>query len=104
MAYQTLQELPVEINAEAIAVGLIEMMSGDERAAIRFGLLPARHMEAVEKSFRARFNQLGGGKDDIRLATFKDGRPCQEFSLRRLVSEATHEVAMALYDQVEMVV
>lgn len=104
MSFKKLTELPVEINAEAIAIGLIEMMNEDERVAIRFGLLPAIHMAAIEKSFRDRFSQIGGGKEDIRLATFNDGRPCQEFSLRKLVSEATHEVALALYDQVEMVV
>lgn len=113
----TLRELPVTINVSAMAQGLLDMFTEEEKTVLRFGMLPAARMEAVERSFRERFNELGRHPKDVwpqsLIAHTEYGPACRvsmvhgevtEWSIDKLVSEAMREVTLAIYAIGDLVV
>lgn len=103
-----LRTLPLTIDTDAIAAGLLEMFTEDERVVLRFGMLPAQKMEILQKqmeaSFRERFTLDTG--DQCTAHVKRDGGTSEivDFSMKRLVSEAVHEVCLALYKIGDLVV
>ena len=118
-----MRQLRWTINADAIAKGVLAMMrerhlvtddAEDDETLIRFGMLPKRWMDMIEQSVTAVICErhsvtshekvtgivmtvikTGDGDDDYEVMTFK---------LSELISEMVHEVSLALYSNVEMVV
>ena len=118
-----MKRLRVTINADAVAKGVLAMMrerhaatgdSEDNEDLIRLGMLPKRWMEMIESQMmtvicdRFQVNQYevrrgevttivktGDGDDELDVMTF---------SLKELVREMVHEVSLALYANVEMLV
>jgi hypothetical protein len=118
-----MRQLRVTINADAIAKGVLAMMreryavsreTEDSEDLIRFGMLPKRWMDMLESQMTnvicERFNiaehekaknevttiiKTGDGDDDYATVTFNP---------RELVNEMVHEVTLALYANVAMVV
>lgn len=103
-----LRTLPLTIDADKIAEGLLEMFTDDERVVLRFGMLPAQKMEILqrqmESSFRERFTLDTGDQCTAYVKRDGDTREVVEFSMKRLVSEAVHEVCLALYKIGDLVV
>lgn len=101
-----LQTLPVEVDAEAIAMGLLDMFTDDERVVLRFGMLPAGKMECLTKALREKFETIAGETETPGVfASWVDGeRRRVEFRMDRLVNEAVHEVCLQLYKHGELVV
>ena len=102
-----LKTLPVDVNAKAIASGLLAMFDESERAVLRFGMLPAAKMECLEKQLGAHFRALGTdcGDGDKFFAILKaPNERCREFSMKALVSEALRAVTLELYAIGELVV
>ena len=101
-----LQTLPVEVDAENIALGLLDLFDDDERTVLRFGMLPAKKMECLQKSFREKFETIAGETDTP--GVFRSYLPAErrsvEFRMDRLVNEAVHEVCLELYRHGELVV
>lgn len=116
-----LEEAPVLIDAENLAKGILALMreeSEDNELLIKFGMLPAKWMEMIDKMLREKFlgmsvklaDLLEGFEDfllskgDLDKRVMSIGGVPHEFDIDKLVSEAVHEVALALYGAVEMVV
>ena len=53
----TLRTVPFTIDADAIAEGLLEMFTDNERVVLRFGMLPAEKMECVKSSLERKFRK-----------------------------------------------
>ena len=112
-----LRELPVTVNVTKMAEGLLGMFTDDERTVLRFGMLPASHMERLEKLLREKFEGLGKHPrdvwplssiadenygDDDRLSTVNG--EITEWNIRKLVSEAVHEITLGIYEIGDLVV
>lgn len=101
-----LRTAPFSIDPAAIAEGLLEMFDDNERVALRFGMLPAEKMRVVEDALRNKFLENSRGKIEgdsftyICEATHEVG----DFSMKKLVNEATHEIVLAMYAIGELVV
>jgi hypothetical protein len=50
-----LTNAPFNIDADAIAEGLLEMFSEEERVILRFGMLPAEKMRVLEQALLEKF-------------------------------------------------
>lgn len=112
MGYE-LRKARMTIDAEAIAKGLIEMMEEDDPnnvALIRFGMLPAKWMRTVEKMLGEVISERlhCDPKSESDIVVFseqgEDGRCVAEIRPRAILSEMLHEVSLALYRSVDMVV
>lgn len=113
-----LQNAPFTIDAEAIAEGLFEMFDENERVALRFGMLPAEKMRIIEQALREKFLSVSKrttpedyGSLEVKwdgdtyvAVTNIPGRTFVEFSMKKLVNEATHAVCLALYGIGDLVV
>jgi len=115
-----MRQLNVTINADAIAKGTLAMMRdqdarGDSNETlIRFGLLPAKWMEMIERQMtdvlceRFLVNNYEKTKGEvttiIRHSADPDDVTVETFRIKDVVSEMLHEVTLALYSNVEMVV
>jgi hypothetical protein len=112
-----LRELPVTVNVSAMAAGILEMFDENERTVLRFGMLPAKKMELLEKNLREKFDELGKHPADVfylsgvareewneddRLSTVNG--EVTEWNLRKLVSEAMHEITLGIYAIGDLVV
>lgn len=113
----TLRELPITINVSAMAQGILDLFTDEERTVLRFGMLPAEKMRVVEQRLREKFDGLGRHPKDVwpesLIAHIEYGPACRvstvhgevrEWSIDKLVSEATHEITMALYAIGDLVV
>ena len=102
----TLRELPVEIDVALMAEGMVAMFSEDEKAILRFGLLPAETMEVLKTELQRKFAKLGSPiyetDDDIRLSRVQG--EFHEWRLSSLVSEAMREITLGIYAIGELVV
>ena len=112
-----LRELPVTINVTKMAEGIMGMFTDEELTILRFGMLPAKKMEILEKNLREKFEGLGKHPrdvftlstiaaddygDDDRLSTVNG--EVTEWNLGKLVSEAMHEITLGIYAVGELVV
>lgn len=108
MSVIKLSTLPVTIDADKIAKGVIRMMeeAGDDESltVMKFGMLPKKWIDMIEEQMRASFREklmLVGGKDE--RTVIYDGQ-IVTFSFDELIQEALHEICLALYSNTEMVV
>lgn len=103
-----LNTLPVTIDTEAIALGMLDMFDEDELEVLRFGMLPAEKMEVLERSLREKFETMAvqekgdmynsviwGENGEVRIVGF---------DMKELVKEAMREVTLALYRHGDLVV
>lgn len=109
MAMRKLRTIPVDVDAEAIAEGMLEMFTDNEIAGVQFGMFPAEKMKVLEKSLTARFYaiSISDGTDgpDGRIAVLRGDGPdrVREFKMSDLVAEAMRAITLAMMSQVEMV-
>lgn len=105
-----LTTLPITIDADSIAAGLLDMFDDEERTVLRFGMLPRRHMDRLARAFRSRFlvlakSPLKGDGDEYIAIVDSDNYPRHfTFSMTKLVNEAVHAVVVAIYRRVDLVV
>ena len=125
MAEKRLRIAPgIKVDFDAIAKGMIRMMeeAGDATSVnvIRFGMLPKVWVDMAEKQFKELFDEkfasyrkateyassLIGVPYDPEDIIYPDvpGGPCREFKFKDLMHEVMHELALALYGSVKMVV
>jgi len=112
-----LRELPVTVNVTKMAEGLKEMFDDEELTILRFGMLPAKKMELLEKNLREKFGELGRHPRDVwpksliattcydeddRVSMVND--EVREWHLGKLVSEAMHEISLGIYAIGDLVV
>jgi len=105
-----LRELPVTVNVTQMAEGIFGLFTEDERVVLRFGMLPAKKMEVLQQQLREKFDGLGKHPreafplsviadmdydEDTRFSTVNG--EFREWNLRKLVSEATHEITLGIY-------
>lgn len=100
-----LREAPVTINVSKMAEGLLAMFDDDERTILRFGMLPATKMEILNKQLEAHFREtlfLGraGNEHDV----FFSEHGYLTINMRKLVSEAAHQISIGLYEIGDLVV
>lgn len=110
----TLRTLPITVDAQAIAKGLLELMSESERTGVRFGLLPARVMTALKRRVDAFFRERyaispklptsDADPDAYLYNAYLTSGEVVEFKLPELVDEIVRAVTLALFEQVPMVV
>jgi len=113
----TLHELPVTIDVSAMAQGILDLFTDEERTVLRFGMLPAQKMESLERLLREKFDGLGRHPKDVwpesLIATTAYGPDARvstvhgdttEWDIGKLVREATHEITLALYAIGDLVV
>lgn len=104
-----LKTLPIEVDARAIAEGLLDMFDDEERAILRFGMLPAVKMEILQEQFDAKFRSLASYQldesGDQFTAVLNPPHPRYvDFSMKALVREAVHAVCLELYAIGDLVV
>lgn len=105
-----LRELPVTINVTKLAEGLLGLFTDEERTVLRFGMLPAKKMEALESQLLDKFEGLGRHPRDvwplslIATAVYPDtarvssvNGEVTEWDIRKLTAEAVHEITLAIY-------
>lgn len=107
------------IDAAKIAEGMLDMFTDDERVVLRFGMLPAEKMRLAEKCLRDKFLEKARKPEPLPDGASWDGdtytcycrRPNDEpgfdiveFSMKKLVQEAVHEIALHLYKIGDLVV
>lgn len=105
-----LRELPITVNVTKMAEGIFDLFDEEERVVLRFGMLPAKKMEILQKNLREKFDKLGKHPADVfslstiareewdaddRLSTVNG--ETTEWNLRKLVSEAMHEITLGIY-------
>jgi hypothetical protein len=112
MGYE-MKRARLNCDAKAIAEGLVKLMGEEDPnnvALIRFGMLPAKWMDRVKKSCEEllvdKLHVDPNGDSDMVL--FRDvdeqGECLVRVHPKRIVSEMLHEISLALYGCVEMVV
>jgi hypothetical protein len=106
---RTLRTVPFQIDAEAIALGLLDMFSDDELTVLRFGMIPAVWMERTRAALNEKFrsvstNPTGTCDECTALCEYEDHRRLIDFSMLKLLDEAQHEIALALYKHGNLVV
>lgn len=103
---KTLRTAPFTIDAQAIAQGLLELFSEQDRTVLRFGMLPAEHMRRVETALCEKFLENAISKDGDQFIAICNipGKRFNEFSMSKLISEAMREITLALYDIGDLVV
>lgn len=119
-----MRQMRITMDADAIAKGVLAMMrerhlasqdAEDDETIIRFGMLPARWMNMLESQMdaviRERFDLLPKRSSDrdeyttiIKDPNAEDGHRMVTFKMRDLVNEMVHEVSLAMYSNVDMVV
>lgn len=108
---ERLRTAPFDIDPQAIAEGMLEMFSDEERTVLRFGMLPYEKMQVLDKCLREKFMELcrtDPSGDDAYAAWCKDehtgGPSVVDFKMSKLVSEASHLVSLAIYKSGDLVV
>lgn len=106
--------LPLAINYEALAKGFLGLFDEDERTVLRFGMLPAKKMEVLERELKEKIlgqdsvQPNGSSKDFIWISTDHqraDGyEDVIEFNIDRVVSDIAHNVSLELYKIGDLVV
>lgn len=92
------------VNATKIAQGVFEMMDDNEQVGIRFGLLPARWVDMIEKMAEEVVrNRLGGTTADV-FYGFVGDHFYEDLDVKKCASQITKQVCHKLYDCVQMVV
>jgi hypothetical protein len=115
-----MQKARVTVDADAIAKGVLAMMrerhamtddAEDSEVLIRFGMLPKRWMDLIEKSMwsvveeRFQVTDYERRKDSVTtMIRTADDYEIVTFQPSKLIAEMVHEVSLALYSNVEMVV
>ena len=113
--------VPMKIDADAIAKGLLKLFDEDELVALRFGMLPARKMELLDRIVEEKILSSLSGKrvtedgfvlpdskekarEEVKRGdsamTGEDGL----ISLKRLKRELVHEISLAIYKIGDLVV
>ena len=112
MGYE-MKRARLNCDAKAIAEGLVKLMEEEDPnnvALIRFGMLPAKWMDRVKKSCQELLvDRLHvDPNSDEAIVTFanpdEQNRYCVDVHPKKIVSEMLHEISLALYGCVEMVV
>lgn len=112
----------LRVDAEAIAKGFIAMWEPEDRILLRFGMLPAKWMDVLEKMLREslteklRFRDCENGSVNVYYTPDVDDAPygevlipgelavCREVDFDQMHKDVLHEITLRLYDQVEMLV
>ena len=102
-------QLPIKIDYEKIAEGIVEMFTDEERTVARFGMLPAKKMELLEEQlhqkFEREFTWYRRDAETLLCETARDWPDkFQEFSPKRLVADIVHNVSLAMYPKLDLVV
>jgi len=112
MGYE-MKRARLNCDAKAIAEGLVKLMEEEDPnnvALIRFGMLPAQWMDRVKKSCQELLvDRLHvNPRADQEVVTFADKDERGEWIVvvhpKKIVSEMVHDISLALYGCVEMVV
>lgn len=112
MGYE-MKRARLNCDAKAIADGLVKLMEEEDTrniALIRFGMLPAQWMDRVKKSCEELLvDKLHvDPKKDWDMVLFREvnehGECLVKVHPKLIVSEMLHEISLALYGCVEMVV
>lgn len=101
---KSLTNAPFTIDATAIAKGLLNLFTEEERTVLRFGMLPAEKMNACVRMLREKFLETATSKGGDAFTGIRADGHCVDFSMKRLVAEAVHEIALELYAIGELVV
>ena len=111
------KQLPVTVNVEGLATGVIEMTLDlsdatgvDYMAAMKFGMLPTPLMDMLKKELTNKFCETFKVEDPAtkvtRLIRVDSAELFDEleFTVNELVSEILHDVSLKIYSIVPMVV
>lgn len=104
-----MQTAPFTIDAPAIAAGMIELFTQDEKDILRFGMLPAEKMESLRRAIERRFSQtehaiVRNNDEYICVHETPTRRNIITFSMKKLVAEAMHEITLEIYKIGDLVV
>ncbi len=109
----------IKVNTEAIALGIIDMFSDEEKAIVRFGMLPAKKIEILETELRNKlknsFKWDGQSKEvniyfrhDEPMPWFErfgdDGFVMRDVDLNQVHRDIIHEITLKIYSNVDMLV
>lgn len=105
-------EIPICIAYEPLAKGLIELFTSEEKDILRFGMLPAKKMETLEKLIKERI--LGFAVEQKEGNTYlyttseeqrdKGWPDVIEFDINRVTADVVHNVCLKIYEHGNLVV
>jgi hypothetical protein len=98
--------IPIEVNTECIAQGVLDMFTDEERTVLRFGMLPAPKMESLKRALTNKFTQYGSRispeNPDLYASSIRG--KYTEWSMRRAIGEAMHEITVEILKRGDLVV
>jgi len=98
--------LNISVDVESLAARFLDLFDENERAALRFGMLPAEKMTVLETQLRNYFAGVAGVSPDhtgTLLCAPGDGHPF-DFELTDLVHEVERAVTLEIYRIGDLVV
>ena len=98
------ENTPFTIDAAAIARGMLDLFSEDEKVVLRFGMLPAKKMQSLEEALRRKFSEGTDGNSDELVAIGEESRQAWHYSLEETVSKAMKEITLEIYKIGDLVV
>lgn len=94
----------ITMDVEKLAEGVYGLFTEEEKDILRFGMLPAKKMELVEKDFRRKFlessyelEDVGDDRKEESHFSYDSEGEMVVFNMNRLVSEAMHKLTVELY-------
>lgn len=106
----------IKVDHKAIAAGMYDMFTDEEKACLAFGMLPAVKIEILTKHLYAKFDELNPDPlevlaDELKnldasalIQMFKDAEPERQQERKDWVRETEHQICLALYHVAPMVV
>lgn len=100
--------LPITVDYDGLARGLLDLFTDEERAVLRFGMLPAVKMEILENQLRGKFMEecvvsSEGGDRYMAVVTAEGWDRHVDFSMNELVSNISHNVSLKIYEYGDLV-
>lgn len=96
----------ITIEADKIAEGFVGMLDEEETTILRFGMLPAKKMELLEKQLREKFASLGTSdidENDLHYLHTRD-EGIIEFSVKDVTRRAMRLITNEIYARGNLVV
>ena len=106
----------MKVDHKAIAAGMYDMFTDEEKDCLAFGMLPAVKMEILTKHLSAKWDEINPDPlevlaEDLKnldtsalIQMIKDAEPERLKERKDWVRETEHEICLALYRVAPMVV
>jgi hypothetical protein len=106
--------LPLRIDYDAIARGMIDLFTDEDRVILRFGMLPAKKMESLDDMIKEKLEHefdisrhdpvREEGNTHFAVVDSPDWPRHVDFNFSRIVADIVHNISLAIYKHGDLVV